>query len=225
MILSRSIDEGDYVTTNNVCGEMYGTRYIELPISLPASERRWLGGTSGELDLMKDPIPATVTWTEQGTGREFRWQGRVRRIQPGLDPRTRTLRLFILIDNEKQPEGTRPLDINRYCTADISGREIPRAFVIPRSSVQPDGTVYLVEDGKLAKRQVTVARFDQAEAIVLPGNGLDAGDRVVRSYIPKPVLGMAIVVDDSDPDESPSDSGKVASSDPAAAAPSASASE
>jgi multidrug efflux pump subunit AcrA (membrane-fusion protein) len=77
-----------------------------------------------------------------------------------------------------------------FCRVDITASGITNAFVIPRTALHDENTVFLAEDGRLARRQVKVARFRHDEAVI--GAGLQAGDRLVVSVLSAPVAGMQL---------------------------------
>lgn len=206
-IISSDIDKGTYVQTGEVCGEMYATDVMELPISILASELRWIDRQAVDTE----GLPAEVTWSEPGTGRTYTWQGRVERIE-SAEATTRLPRLVVMVDNTKQPTNDSDvdmmLDINMYCRVVVKGVTVDKAYLIPRSAVLAGSSVYLAkpdpETGyQLEQRDVRVARYTDGMAMILPGGGLNDGDRVVLSTVPKPVVGMDILVQESTPEARP----------------------
>ena len=196
--LGCNIEVGEHVQAGSVCGELYGTDVMEVPIAIPSGDLQWIDTEllkaceGGEGKNPSKVIAARLERKDHGTGRRVQWPGRVERLEAGVEAATRMARLVVVVRNDKLPPGTPPLDINMFCTATIFGKELPEAFLIPRSAILPNGGVYVVEDGKLAIRQVRVARFSDTHALILPGNGIDTGDRVVIGPVPKPVLGMSV---------------------------------
>lgn len=213
-ILNAEAELGEQVQAGQVCGEMYGTDRMEILVSIPAADIRWLDPSSLKACIEQNPdrkgaklIEARVTWSVPG-GRTLAWSGGVERIEAGVEARTRTAGVIVAVDNTKQADRNRDdfyqLDINMYCKVTIFGRVVPKAFLLPRSAVQPDDTVFVAQpDAKvhtgyrLEKRKIEIARFTDNQAMVLAGGGLHAGDRVVLQAPPKAVLGMALKVMDT----------------------------
>jgi multidrug efflux pump subunit AcrA (membrane-fusion protein) len=202
-IISSNIDKGDYVQPGEVCGEMYGTDEMELPVSILASDLRWINREAVE----GGGLPAEVTWAEPGTGETHTWQGQVQRIEAGLEAQTRMARLVVVVDNTAQaqasPEAPLMLDINMYCRVAIGGKTVEKAFLIPRRAIVNGSSVYVAvpdtEQGyQLSERKIRIARYADGQAMVLPGGGLEAGDRVILSAVPKPVEGMSLQVERAD---------------------------
>ncbi|MBS3822068.1 MAG: HlyD family efflux transporter periplasmic adaptor subunit [Planctomycetes bacterium] len=220
-IISSKVDQGDYVQPGTVCGEMYGTEVMELPVSILAGDLRWIDRQAVE----SGGIPATVSWSEPGNGESHTWSGRVERIEAGLEAQTRMARLVVLVDNvahgKANPDAAMMLDINMYCRVSIRGRTVPKAFLLPRSAIVGGSKVYVASprisevtetetEGNrttsvsttdvgyvLDVREVRVTRYTDGQAMILPDNGIQAGDRVILSPVPKPVEGMRIDVADA----------------------------
>ena len=211
-LIGVEIERGEQVQVGKICGEIYGTRFVEIPVSVPAGDVRWIsqealrmciGGGEGH---GRGPdgkiIKAKVEWVESDTGRTVQWAACLERAEAGLEAQTRTARLVILVDNAPPPApGQNPaaadelmLDLNMYCKVTIYGKTIPVAYLVPRSAILSDDSVYVVRDDKLAKQPVKVARYTDNQAMILPGGGIEEGDRVILSYVPRPVIGMTVAV-------------------------------
>ena len=231
-VLSCEVEAGDWVQAGKLCGPLYGMEIMEIPVSVPASDLQWidrslLAGHHGVGEAGRH-IRAEVCWEEPGTGRTFTWNGYVSRIEAGLAALTRTATLVVEVENPNLPasqpaSGAAPagqavgagatagrdqpmLDINMFCKVTIFGRTEPGVILLPRQAIQPDGTVFLADsEGRLGRRAVTVARFTDEQAMILPGPeaGVAEGDRVITSYVAKPVLGMAVDPSGSETPASP----------------------
>jgi multidrug efflux pump subunit AcrA (membrane-fusion protein) len=209
-VIRCTLETGEYVQAGVACGELYGIEAMEIPVSVPASDLEWIDPRhlatcqfcAGLRDSSETEshggIRVDVEWDSPGGngGKRPMWEGCVDRIEAGLQAQTRTATLVVRVDNPSPQQasqtGTRMLDINMFIRATIHGKTIPRAFILPRSAVQDDGTVYVVDEGTLQVREVQVARFTDDQAMLLPGSGIREGDRVVLNYIPKPVVGMHV---------------------------------
>ena len=77
-----------------------------------------------------------------------------------------------------------------FCRVDIAGTALSDAVVVPRTALHDGNTVFLAEAGRLAQRQVQVARFRHDEAIL--SAGLQQGDKLVVSVLSAPVVGMKL---------------------------------
>ncbi|MCK5114352.1 MAG: HlyD family efflux transporter periplasmic adaptor subunit [Phycisphaerae bacterium] len=204
-ILKASADLGEHVSVGQVLGELYGMDILEIPVSITAGDMRWLDPEA--LQKCLDPrykgdigITAKVEWIDAATDTALTWTGRVARVEAGLEAQTRTAKLIVQVNNSAQGGNTRKLgefgmlDLNMYCKVTIQGRTVPEAFLIPRGAILPGSFVYMVKDGKLAKQKITVRRYSNGFAMLYPEDGVADGDRIITSYIPKPVIGMSIQI-------------------------------
>lgn len=205
-IIQAAVEKGEQITIGEPCGEMYGTRRMEIPVSIPASDLQWIDESA--LQACKEaraagaaPLtPARVEWSKSGTDRVVTWQGSLERIEAGLEASTRTARLVVCVDNHAQDNPDQPnLDINMYCRVYIRGRTVSNVIMIPRNAVQPGGSVYVAAPAddapsnyRLAVRKVEVLRYTNGHAMIRGGVGVSDGDRVIVSAVNKPVDGMAV---------------------------------
>ena len=194
--------------------------WIDRDLLTASDEDVSVDAETGEPNGDYEVILAEVIWPPSSS-QPMRWYGCVSRIEAGLEAETRTARVVVKVINPSIESGRPVLDINMFCEVGILGQTVDEAFLIPRSAVQPipgetasdlrTVSVYLIEPsesdddqpaddpesdaepvGRLARRQLTIARYTDGEAMILPGGGLEAGDRVITEYLAKPVLGMAI---------------------------------
>lgn len=208
-VIRAEVELGEQVQAGQVCGELYGTENMEIPVAIPSSDIRWLDPEAVKACIEQNPdrsngkvIAVRVSWSIPG-GQTLEWAGTVERIEAGVQAQTRTASLIVSVDNPAQ-DGSESddfirLDINMYCKVMILGRVVPESFLLPRNAVQPDGTVYIAQPDprvhsgyRLEQRKIEVARFTDNQAMILPDGGLSAGDRVVLQAPPKAVLGMAL---------------------------------
>lgn len=144
VVVSRSLDPGAYVTPGTSTAILTIAQLDTLDVVVPV----------GESDLPQvhvgDPVRIQV---DAYPGRTF--TGRVSRIAGGVDPATRTVQVEIDIPNPGHL--LRP---GMYATAQIQAGT-RQALVLPLSAlvaVGPDHFVWVVEDGKVTERPVTVGQ-------------------------------------------------------------------
>jgi multidrug efflux pump subunit AcrA (membrane-fusion protein) len=223
-VLEVTGDVGERVQAGQSCGEVYGTEIIEVPVSLAAEDLQWLDSEALRRCRLREGAPengeirAQVTWSNTDNGRNWQWPACVGRIEAGLEARTRTATVVLYVQNPPADSNQPQLDLNMFCKAVIYGRTLDEAFLLPRSALQEGNRVYLAEPDpdkpghfRLAERQVRIERFSGSTALVLPGSGLATGERVILSYLPKPVLGMPVR-----PRDTLSSDGEAAPASPAA---------
>jgi len=108
--------------------------------------RVWVQAEVFERELPWIRVGQTVQLLVEGAPREF--EGRVAFIDPALDPRTRTARVRIEVDNPTSQDGARQLRIGQRVDAWVESPLAP-ALAIPRSAVLSTGNrtvVYVLRD-------------------------------------------------------------------------------
>ena len=129
--------------------------------------------------------------------RSIEWTARVDRVNPELDPTTRTVGVVAAVDQPYRQAvlGERPpLIKNMYVRVEILGQPRPDSIVVPRVAVRRDGdrsVVYVVDGEERLRRRVVIADVPQAD-MVRVADGLVAGDRVVVSDLIPAIEGMRL---------------------------------
>ncbi len=98
-------------------------------------------------------------------------------------------------DNMDGPwdSGTRrPLKIGEYVTAEITGRRLAGALVIPVETIYQNSYVYVVEDGELQRRPIEIAWQNGVDALV--SAGVAAGDTLVITPLGQVTSGTPVRV-------------------------------
>ena len=126
-------------------------------------------------------------------GRIIRWQGQVARISDTIDPQTRTVGVFVAVENtydEARPGVRPPLVKGMYVEVELRAATARPGILLPRAAVR-DGTVFVVDTAsRLASRAVMLG-MAQGDFVVVEA-GLDAGDRVVVTDLVPAVEGMLL---------------------------------
>ncbi len=93
----------------------------------------------------------------------------------------------------KNSESRNPLKIGQYVTAEMPGRVVADAVVIPNTTIYQGSYVYVVEDGILRRRDIDVAWQNDTEAIVA-GN-LNVGDELVLTPLGQVTSGIRVTTE------------------------------
>jgi RND family efflux transporter MFP subunit len=117
-------------------------------------------------------------------------EGRVTGVSGQLDAQTRTATLLVTVDNAM--EGVEPLLPGSFVDLEIVGRPLPSTIPLPRAALASGDEVWIVEEGHLARREVTVGWKLSDEVYVT--SGIEAGDQVVVSPLSMPIEGMSVDV-------------------------------
>ena len=199
-VVRSTLDLGEFVVAGHEVADMYTTAAVEIPIAVPLDELHWLPMLSPDTfrsdanERLRNapPLPpVSVHW--QSGERHHTWQGEVVRWEAGLDTKTRTMTLVVEVRDPWytfQPGQHPPLQPGMFCRVEIAAKRLREAVVIPRIALHEEHTVFLVQDGTLARRQVQVLRLLRDQAIL--SAGLHPGDTLVISPLTAPVVGMKV---------------------------------
>ena len=188
IIDSKQVDLGQYVQAGSALARLLSTDSVEIRLPLLASD----------VSYVRYGQSADGSWPEALLTAKFgnldaQWVARLVRLEQRVDEQTRVFYLVAAVDSpynvKRHP---RPLPVGLFVEAEIDGKPIPNAVAVPRSALFGDDSVFVVEQGTLRKKQVTVLRRTQDTVII--GDGLSAGNQVVLSRLDIMVEGMPVSV-------------------------------
>lgn len=121
------------------------------------------------------------------------WEGRFSRMSESVDPDTRTIGVYIAVDDPylKVEGGTRPpLLKNMYAEVELRGQARKPDVIVPRSAVH-ENRVYVVDkDNRLRIREVET--YAPQSGFVSVSKGLYAGEVIVISDVVPAIDGMLL---------------------------------
>ena len=193
------IEEGQYVRPGEPLYRLTSLAKVEIQIAV----------TLEEYARVKQVLKATRNGSHKGTdnsekhlstGRPIvflsesetsapRWRGELVRIAPTADESTRTISVFIEVDNRLQSV---PLLPGTFVHALITGPLIKATVAIPRDAIL-NGHVFVVQEGRAERRKVTIKRKIQTLAILEPwippatadekGQGVKPGEQIIMTNL------------------------------------------
>jgi len=216
-VREENVDVGQFVTRGTPIGRIYAVDYAEVRLPVPDAELGFM-----DLPLLyRDETPEdggpSVLLRARFAGGEHTWTGRIVRTEGEIDARSRMVNIVARVedpygrggnsDREDSDEAIAvtkrerpPLAVGLFVEAEIRGRRVESAVILPRSALR-DGNRVLVVDaaGRLHFRDVEVLRKQREEVVI--GDGLAAGEDVVVSPLPAVVNGMEVNVARDEPDQ------------------------
>ncbi len=152
------------------------------------------GVPEGDLSLVKAGGPARVTVEALGA---TPIEAVVDRIEPVVDPRTRTATVRVVLPN---PDGRLQPGMSARVVLDLGKSDapaVPDDAIIKGELGASRGEVVVVEDGRARRRQVVLGQ--RGGDLVEVRKGLAAGDEVVRGGQEKLEEGQAVAVEGAQP--------------------------
>ncbi len=194
-ILSRDVSLGSRVSAGNTLGRLVGMDKFWVDVTVPVSKLRWLnvpdtpGAAGSEVKIFNKSA-----W---GPG-EYR-TGYIYSLIGELDQQTRMARVRIGVEDplarETNNSNSRPLIVGSYVRALLSGIKLPAVVRLNRDYLREGSTVWLMGEGKLVIRPVSILCSDRKYVYVK--EGLKSGDRIVTSSLATAVEGMPLKIKDS----------------------------
>ena len=207
-VREENVDVGQFVTRGAPIGTIYAVDYAEVRLPIPDSELDFVDLPMlyrGETD---EGVGPEVELRARFAGRDHRWSGRIVRTEGEIDARSRMVNVVARVEDPyghgpDSGAGKRPpLAVGLFVEAEIRGRRIEGAVVLPRSALRSGERVLVVDgDSRIEFRDVEVLRSERESVVI--GAGLAAGEAVVVSPLATVVEGMAVrtVSDDEEPNE------------------------
>jgi RND family efflux transporter MFP subunit len=199
----KSVDIGQFVRRGDELAQLYAIEYAEVPLPVPDRELAFLDllhpfRSTGRDELLDGPV---VRLRASFAGIRSEWSGHIVRTAAEIDARSRTVTVIARIEDPygRSPDGpSLPLPVGLFVEAEIEGREIEGAIVLPTTALRADSQVYVIDaEGRLHFRTIEVLRNRRDEIVV--SGGLVAGERVAITPLRGAIDGMRVRVAESDP--------------------------
>ncbi len=191
-IREKNVGLGQIASAGQSLGVAYATDLVEVRLPMSDEQMGDLGLPVGYQSGAYTQGPK-VTFSATFGGVEQHWTGYIVRTDAAVDSSTR---LFYATAQLKDPYGIgasngQPMAVGLFVNANIKGRDVQDALIIPRAALRGKNSVYVVGgDNKLQIRTVTVVSTTSDNVII--GEGLKMGEKVVTSSVRSAVAGMDV---------------------------------
>ncbi len=185
IVLDETVDVGQFVMSGKSLATLYSTSEIEVRVPMESRELGFFdlpgpGRRGAEAEVL----------AELG-GKTLQWKARVSRIEGQIDPKSRMAPIILEVPGAFSGDrGEIPLYPGTFVRVRIQGHSIPSSFVIPRSALRENNTVWVIKDNTLEIRPVTIARAEKERAIL--SSGLEPGEHLVTSLLEAVTSGMTV---------------------------------
>lgn len=193
-ILSRDVATGSQVSTGDSLARLVATDRYWVSASVPLSQLRWLRFAERDGE---EGAPVTLRH-EAAWGPSQSRQGRLQRLVGELDANARLARVLVSVEDPlalRAEAGTPSLILGAFVRTAIEGRALDDVVRLDRDLLRREDTVWVMEDGALDIRDVTVLLRD--DDYVYLSEGLDQGDQVVATDLATVVDGAALRLEDA----------------------------
>lgn len=193
-VRDEQVDVGQFVERGSPLATLYAVDYAEVRLPVPDADLAFLDLSLDHRGETPRTAGPEVVLEARFAGAEHRWDARIVRTEGEIDPKSRMVHAVARVEDpyrrshgEKRP----PLAVGMFVEAEILGREVEDAFVLPRAALRGTSRILVVDaEDRLRERDVTVLRASGDEIVVTAG--LEAGDRVCISPLEAAVDGMRV---------------------------------
>jgi RND family efflux transporter MFP subunit len=200
-ILKKNVDIGQVISSNTQLADIYAADYVEirLPIKnkdlplmkLPEEYRSSLETAADQSDELSDKSNVLISSDLMG---EQTWQGKIVRTESAIDQISQQLYIVaqIISPYDRTINQGGQIKMGQYVTAQITGRKIENALVIPSSTIYQGSYVYTVEKGLLMRKNIQIGWQNGEESIVL--SGLVEGAQLVLTSLGQVSSGTPVAI-------------------------------
>jgi RND family efflux transporter MFP subunit len=190
-VRSERVDVGQFVSRGTPVASLYSTDFAEVRLPLNDKELAFLELPLGGVRAPDTVMPKAILRARFG-GQDHEWESTIVRTAGELDPQTRMINVIAQVEAPYETSGDRPpLAIGLFVEAEIIGRTRSDIFVLPRSALQANQQIYIIDgDNKLRFRDVDILRAVGEELYIQ--NGLAPGETVSLSTVSNAIDGMAV---------------------------------
>ncbi len=192
-----------YVAPGQTLMRGYAIHAVEVPAQTPIADMWRFMAASAQKDFPAATLDMAsvrqalsldaVVRLPVTQGKRITWPARFQRVGEAIDPTTRTLTLYVRVDDPYAgvgPGKRPPLVQNMYCEVELFGTPLEERVVIPRAALR-EGVVHVVgPENRLERRTVETGYLGATIAAV--DAGLRAGERVVVSDLVPVIEGMLL---------------------------------
>jgi len=191
-VMAKNVDVGQYVSPGTSLGRAFSTDTVEVRIPLDDDELASLDLPIGFSTTSESALD--VNLSAMVAGKMQQWKGKLVRLDASIDSKTRALFGQVEINSpydENVSQYKMPLAVGLYVKAEIQGRNINNATVIPRDALRAGNNVFVVSsDNRLDVRKVKIIHSSETQAII--DTGITPDEMVIVSSIRNPIPGMKI---------------------------------
>ena len=185
-VLDQLVELGQVVSVNTQIAEVYSVDLAEVRLPIKNSDLRFV-----DLPDQRDGVAIPARVYSELVGADV-WEAKIVRTEGAIDDIARQLHVVAEIPGpfESDEKHKVPLKIGEYVTAEISGRELKDVIMIPTSTIYQGSYAYVVDDGLLQRRELTIDWSSDTEAII--SSGINTGDQLVTTLLGQVTSGVPV---------------------------------
>ncbi len=183
-ILSRSVNVGSQVSPGNEIARLVGVNEYWVNVNVPQFKVSWMNFDEQSMD--EDVIIRNNSWSEG----QYR-KGRLYKLIGTLTNQTRFAQVLVAVSKPMQATEKQPaLMIGTFVEVEIPAKELVDVVRLDRDHLRKDNSVWVMENGLLSIKKVSVLFQDDVFAYV--SDGLDGDSQVITTNLSTVVEGAEV---------------------------------
>ncbi len=191
-VLNRTAEIGTVVSPGQALATIYTDDRLEVTVPIAEKDAALIPAL-----FEQGKAPAIVR--SRFAGEEIEWDAQISRVDPGLDPQTRTVDVTVEIGGRRSRQktsdvfmsGAPPALINAFVNVTIDGAHLDDVFAVPSTAIREGRLVWMVRDERLSIVPVEIVHVDGQTTFVRLDKPLDNA-LLITSGLDAPVEGMAL---------------------------------
>lgn len=179
-ILTKKVDLGQVVSSNTPLADIYAVDYVEIRLPIKNIDLALVTLPEQYRDSDGSEASVPVRFQSDLMGAQS-WDGEVLRTEGAIDSSAQQLHIVAQIANPYENQNGAPVKIGQYVTAQIQGKTLDDAMVIPNRAIYQGSYVYVVKDGVLLRKEIETRWQNTEEALI--ESGLAFGDNLVLTSL------------------------------------------
>ena len=178
---------GQFVGAGSILATAFSTEEVQIALPLTDYELSYLGlplAYQGQYSSSPE-----VKFISNISNKKYEWNGRITRTAGSIDPPTRLVYVYAEVLNPY--DTSPPLAIGMFVDAEIEGKKISDAFLIPNSSITDDTFINTIDDENYLRIKEVEVLGVVDDYLVIKGD-IKEGVRVVTSPLNNAEDGMAL---------------------------------
>lgn len=199
LLNSKNVDLGQFITMGTILGKLYSIDVVEIRLPMSSKDLSQFDIKGLKTGLAQFDVTLTGRFADQ----DYHWKGKIVRSEGLIDPKTRIMYVVAQLrgDQLMSLEGSIPISIGQFVSANIEGRHFDGVYKLPREVLRQGDQILVVDkDNKLRSRKVKVVESNRDFVVI--SDGLKEGDIVSQSQLGMEVDGLLVKYDLGQGDQS-----------------------
>jgi RND family efflux transporter MFP subunit len=193
-ILKKQVDIGQVVSGNSQLATIFAVDYVEIRLPIKNKDLALINLPEEYRDIGEQGSKNDVKLTSDLMGPQS-WQGKIIRTESAIDEQSQQLYVVAQINRPYDATSSygSPIKIGQYVTAEITGKELTDVLVIPSNTIYQGSYVYVVENGLLIRKEITLGWQNGKQSIV--ESGLVVDDELVLTSLGQVSSGTPVAIE------------------------------